>query len=128
LKDRLGLEVICARETAHILETGDEAAVHLPAARAGGLFPPDVTYPACPVDRKVDDGDTIQVGDLRLQVISTPGHCRGHISLYWEMDGRSYLAGGDCVFHGGRILAQSIPDCILTEYADSVLRLAGMQV
>jgi len=34
------------------------------------------------VDGTVDDGDVVAVGDLRLQVIATPGHCDGHVVFY----------------------------------------------
>jgi glyoxylase-like metal-dependent hydrolase (beta-lactamase superfamily II) len=33
------------------------------------------------VDRTVDDGDVLEVGDLRIEVLSTPGHTAGQISL-----------------------------------------------
>lgn len=128
LKQRLGLQVLCHPHAADILERGDEAAVHLPAARACGLFPQDIALPACPVDRRVGEGDRIRVGELELRVLDTPGHCRGHLSLYFELGGRPHLFCGDLVFHGGRILAQSIPDCDLQEYAASVLRLAELPV
>ena len=34
------------------------------------------------VDGTLADGDVVAVGDLRLQVISTPGHCDDHIVFY----------------------------------------------
>jgi hydroxyacylglutathione hydrolase len=33
------------------------------------------------VDRTVDDGDVLEFGDLRIEVLSTPGHTAGQISL-----------------------------------------------
>ncbi len=47
-------------------------------------------------DRLVEDGHTIAVGDLRLEVIHTPGHTPGGISLH--VDGCVFV--GDTLFQG----------------------------
>ena len=47
-----------------------------------------------PADRKVRDGDLIEVGTIRLQVIHTPGHSPGSIVLH--VDG--YAFTGDTLF------------------------------
>lgn len=43
-------------------------------------------FPGGPPEREVDrelvDGDVLKFGDIRLQVIHTPGHTPGHIALY----------------------------------------------
>ncbi len=49
-----------------------------------------------PADIMVKDGDIIQVGDIRLKVIHTPGHSAGGMSLY--LDGRVFT--GDTLFVG----------------------------
>jgi hydroxyacylglutathione hydrolase len=45
--------------------------------------------------RKIDDGDTIDIGDERFDVIHTPGHADDHISLVSE----STIFSGDVVVH-----------------------------
>jgi hydroxyacylglutathione hydrolase len=45
----------------------------------------------------VRDGDVIESGDLRLEVIHTPGHCADHIALL--VDGTDCLTA-DCLFAG----------------------------
>ncbi len=50
--------------------------------------------PAPRVDRHVDEGDTIKVGELELRVLYTPGHTPDSISLY----------AGDRVFTGDVLL------------------------
>src|ERR687884_2287645 len=45
----------------------------------------------------VEDGDTIEVGDLRIDVLYTPGHTPDGISLY--VDGRVFT--GDVLLIGG---------------------------
>jgi glyoxylase-like metal-dependent hydrolase (beta-lactamase superfamily II) len=47
-------------------------------------------------DRLVEDGHTIAVGDLRLEVIHTPGHTPGGISLH--VNGCVFV--GDTLFQG----------------------------
>jgi len=63
--------------------------------------------PAPHIDRHVDDGDVIDVGDVKLRVLYTPGHTPDGIGLYGDGrvltgdtlmirgTGRSDFAGGD---------------------------------
>ncbi len=41
----------------------------------------EVPMPPCKVDRKLNEGDRIRVGDLALEVWHTPGHTAGQLSL-----------------------------------------------
>ena len=55
-----------------------------------------------PVDERVSDGDTVQVGDSRLEVIHLVGHTPGSIALlYDDPDGTPHLYTGDSQFPGG---------------------------
>ena len=47
-------------------------------------------------DNDLADGDVIQVGESTLEVISTPGHAIGSISLYAEIEG--WVFTGDALF------------------------------
>ena len=54
------------------------------------------------VDDRVTDGDTIEFGDVRLQVIHLVGHTPGSIALlYDDPDGTPHLFTGDSLFPGG---------------------------
>lgn len=61
---------------------------------------------ACPVDRRVKEGDVVEVGGMRWKVIETPGHTKGSICLLNEascgnhLDGMSVLISGDTLFCG----------------------------
>ena len=44
-------------------------------------------------DSRVDDGDTIHVGNIELKVIHTPGHTQGGSCLYCKQEG--FLLSGD---------------------------------
>jgi glyoxylase-like metal-dependent hydrolase (beta-lactamase superfamily II) len=50
-------------------------------------------------DGFVDDGDIIEVGDLRLHAIHTPGHTPG--STCFRLEGAPVLFSGDTLFPGG---------------------------
>jgi len=47
-------------------------------------------------DRNLKDGEVIKIGESTLEVICTPGHAEGSISLYAEMEG--WLFSGDALF------------------------------
>ena len=47
-------------------------------------------------DRDLKDGEIIKVGEGTLEVICTPGHAEGSISLYAEMEG--WVFTGDALF------------------------------
>lgn len=51
-----------------------------------------------PADRKLRDGDLIEVGSVKLKVIHTPGHSKGSV----------ILLGSDVVFSGDTLFAGSI--------------------
>ena len=53
--------------------------------------------PSPPVDRPVEDGDIIEIGEEKLEVIHTPGHTPGGICLLCGSD----LITGDTLFVGG---------------------------
>ena len=55
-----------------------------------------------PVDERVSDGETVQVGECRLEVIHLVGHTPGSIALlYDDPDGTPHLFTGDSLFPGG---------------------------
>lgn len=47
-------------------------------------------------DREVADGDVLELGDLRFDVMHTPGHAPGHVVIHGE--GIAFV--GDCLFAG----------------------------
>ncbi|ODS37384.1 MAG: hypothetical protein A7316_07625 [Candidatus Altiarchaeales archaeon WOR_SM1_86-2] len=51
------------------------------------------------VDRKLEDGDVISLGEMKLEVIHTPGHSKGGICLYDKE--RRALFSGDTIFADG---------------------------
>ena len=83
----------------------------------------------CPVDRMVEDGDTVEIGNMKWQVIATPGHTPGGMCLFLEptegQEGAPVLISGDTLFagtHGRTDFAESDPAAMVT----SLKRLAEL--
>jgi hydroxyacylglutathione hydrolase len=57
--------------------------------------PKEVTRIA-PLDRAVDEGDVVELGDTRFEVLNTGGHTLGHLSYYDRADGIAFV--GDTLF------------------------------
>ena len=66
---------------------------------------------SAPATRLVEDGDVIDLGDRRFEVIHTPGHSPGGIAL-WEAES-GILFSGDLVYDG-----PLIEDCYHSDAAD----------
>jgi glyoxylase-like metal-dependent hydrolase (beta-lactamase superfamily II) len=75
------------------------------------------------VDRYVEDEEIVEVGDLRLRSLYTPGHAPGHLAFYLRDEG--LVLSGDALFAGsvGRVdlpggsmevLMRSIEERLLT--------------
>ncbi|MGI6648019.1 MAG: MBL fold metallo-hydrolase [Bacillota bacterium] len=91
LKEQTQAELIIHEEDASMLTS---------AGRNLSLFSGMVmSGPAA--DRTVKEGDKIKVGNtVVLEVIHTPGHTPGGISLKLEVDGKNILFVGDTLFNG----------------------------
>jgi hydroxyacylglutathione hydrolase len=120
--------VVGSPTTRERLERADEHAVGLDVAKTAGYYPVDYVLEPHDFDEEVGAGDRIDVGDLKIEVIETPGHCDGHISLLIETGGKRSLFSGDAIFFGGNILLQNVPDCRLDAQIDTLRRLRSLEI
>jgi hydroxyacylglutathione hydrolase len=120
--------VYLSREVAGFLRDGNEQGISLDIAKQAGIYPPDYVLDPCEVDVELAEGATIGVGDLTLEVLDTPGHSDGHVSLVLEQGGQRGLFAGDVVFFGGKILLQNIYDCRLDAEIRSLRKLRELRV
>ncbi len=67
----------------------------LPEQAAQFGFPPTTAFTP---DRWLADGDVIELGDLRLEVIHCPGHTPGHVVFFNRAEGVAFV--GDVLFAG----------------------------
>ena len=117
------LQVLGSPLTAHVMREADEAAISLPEARDGGMYPVDYTLIPWACQPDLVDSRSFSFGNLTMTPFDTPGHCDGHVSLLVEGGEIRYFIGGDLIFWGGTIVAQNIHDCSLQFYAQSVARM-----
>ncbi len=128
LRARTGAAVVVDAGVADVVRRGDEVATSLAVARQVGVYPADYRLAPCEVDLPVGDGDSFEVGDVRVTAVASPGHCDGHMSWLLDTGERTALFSGDCVFAGGRVSIQAIADCRLDVYAQTMARLARLPV
>jgi glyoxylase-like metal-dependent hydrolase (beta-lactamase superfamily II) len=88
-------EIIKATGAKVAMHEKDAAILHNDVAAA--MF--DARRPQFDVDIPLKDGDVIDLEDIKLQVIHTPGHTPGSICLYEPVT--KVLFTGDTVFEGG---------------------------
>ena len=71
-----------------------------------------------PADRRLSEGDLIEIGNVKLRVIHTPGHSPGSIALLAE----DYVFSGDTLF-AGSIGRYDLPGASLNELVNSLKKL-----
>jgi glyoxylase-like metal-dependent hydrolase (beta-lactamase superfamily II) len=83
------------------------------------------SYAVAPVTptRIVVDGEEIDLGDRRFEVLHLPGHTPGEIGL-WEDETRTLLSG-DCVYESG-VLLDELPESDVPDYLRSMIRLRDL--
>ncbi len=92
----------------------DGAAEH---ARYFGL---EIEQPP-PATGTLNEGDTVSVGDLRFDVIHTPGHEPGHVVIH----GNGVAFVGDCLF-AGSVGRTDLPLASSSELARSLERIVEL--
>ncbi len=85
-------------------------------------------------DEVLDDDDVLEVGELRVRTIATPGHTAG--SMCFAVAGTPLLFSGDTLFPGGpgathfeggdfRTIIRSIEDRLFVPYGSDTVVLPG---
>lgn len=121
-----GARIHASVGAASAIRDGDSDVVGLRKAQAGGYYPADYVLEPCPVDVEFEGGQAIELGRLRITPIDSAGHCDGHAVFLVEGGQRTYLFSGDCIFWGGTIILQNIPDCSIPDYAETMERLDAL--
>ena len=70
------------------------------------------------------DGQMVAAGNIRLEVLHTPGHAPDHICL-WRAGWRR-LFGGDLLIEGGSVVVPGTRGGGLIAYLDSLRRVAAL--
>ncbi|GGD72648.1 MBL fold metallo-hydrolase [Paenibacillus nasutitermitis] len=127
-REAYGLKVVASEEAAPWIASADHEKTSIGQAIASGVYPRDYMYTPCPIDDVVREGDMLQVGQLRVSIVETPGHANGHISFLMEINGRTCIFVGDAMFAGGKIFIQNSWDCHIQKYAATIDKLASLSI
>lgn len=128
IQERSGCKVYAPAKEAKAIETGDEEATSIAAAK-GGLYPLDFTYPKCTGGViGLEDGETVTLGNVTVRVFMVPGHSLCDMVMYAEIDGKKCMFTADAVFVCGQVLIQSLYDVSLWPYSRAMQKLAEIEV
>ena len=114
-------------DMAHVRHAGIPVAAHPADAEmmrdphGQGLTLPFVVEPV-EIDRPLSDGDRIAIGTVELQVLHTPGHTQGSVTIW--IPSADVLFTGDTLLKGGAGHTAE-PGASLPALATSVRRLAA---
>ncbi|WP_152363499.1 MBL fold metallo-hydrolase [Microlunatus speluncae] len=123
----LGATVYASAEVAGYLREGDAEKASFDVMQGPGGYPDDYRFRSCAVDGELTDGERLAVGELELEVLSTPGHSSGHLAFLLHRPGGTDLFSGDAAFAQGRILLQDLWDCSVRESTRTIRRLAALK-
>jgi len=121
-KELMSSTIAAHESVADSIETLDEMTLASMALQRGIKMEPTS------VEERLKDGDKIQVGSHRLEVIHTPGHTPGSICLFSEIDEKRILFSGDTVSARGRLGYINGPGFKLEEWKNSLKRLLDLDI
>lgn len=92
-------------------------------------FPEHGPYSPVHIDLRLKDGDVIETGGVRIEVLETPGHTAGSVMFRMEEEGKQVLFAGDAIgiAQEGRAVTlgwEGGEDFDMQTYFRSLLRLA----
>lgn len=113
LKQATGAEILIHEDDAQLLAD--------PSKNLSKMMGFTVVSPSA--DRLLREGDLVRVGSFELEVMHTPGHTRGSISLHCTSD--SIVFTGDTLF-AGSIGRTDLPSSSFKDIMRSLSRLMGL--
>jgi len=120
--------VIAPEPSKPILETADEEASGLRAARDQGVYPPGLRLAPCPVHTAVRDGETFSAAGLEFTAFHVRGHSRDAFCYLTRSLGSPWLFCGDVVFYGGVLGVINAEGSGMEGYRADLCKLGGLDV
>jgi len=128
IRERTGCEVIAPQISRRALETGDEEAIGLCAAREHGSYPADLHLSPCSIDREVRDGDIFESAGIKFKPIHVRGHSEDMFCYWTNFNDQNWLFSGDAVFWGGVLGVINIVGSGMEGYRSDLSKLQGLGV
>jgi hydroxyacylglutathione hydrolase len=120
-REVLKCDVVAHPKSVAAIEDGDEVITYARIDAQGIRIP----MPRCKVDRTIDEGEILQIGDKSLSVWSTPGHTAGQLALRMG----NLLFSGDNIFRDGTVgVIDAHHGSNLVEYISSLKRILAADV
>lgn len=125
LQKMTGAQVVASEQDARLLESGGKGDYH---------FGPAYRFPPVKVDRHVEQGDAVTLGNVTLTAHMTPGHTQG--TTTWtttaltESDTRVHVVfvGSTAVNEGVKLVGNSAYPRIAEDFTATFARLAAIEV
>lgn len=121
-----GCEIYAPALEAQAIAEGDETATSISLGK-GLMYPEDYVFEKCRVE-KLEDGQSVTLGDVTLTGIALPGHSLQDMVYFGNIGGRESMFTGDCVFAAGQVLIQSVYDVSIYPYKLGMNRIAELNV
>jgi metallo-beta-lactamase class B len=123
LKERFGAQLAVMKDDVALIESG---------GRGDFKYGDALAYQGAKVDRVLDDGDTIRMGDVLLTAYFTPGHTRGATTWVANLvvDGRTYVVAfpnGAGINPGYRLVKNASYPGIADNYRRTLDKLATLK-
>jgi glyoxylase-like metal-dependent hydrolase (beta-lactamase superfamily II) len=118
--EKFGVRVYGSRETARRVSQGDEDSIALPEARRSGLYRASDTLRPCPVCAINGGPAVLEIGDVTIEAIATPGHAADHTAYLTSVNGLRILFAGDLLFPDGQVALLNTHDCCSRQLVKSL--------
>lgn len=127
-RETTGCTVYAPEPSRAAIESGDEELTGLAAAKQSGVYPPEIRFEPCPVERSIAHDEQIEIAGQSLHAIHVRGHSPDAFCYLTEFDGRRTLFAGDVVFYGGVLGVVNAPGSGMEGYRADLDRLANRGV
>jgi hydroxyacylglutathione hydrolase len=128
LREKTGCRVVAPEIGRATLESGDEEASGLRAAREQGVYPRNFRLSPCVVDVAVCDGETFAAAGIEFTAIHVRGHSRDAHCYLTRSNGTAWLFSGDVVFYGGVLGVINAEGSSMDGYRADIGKLSGLAV
>ena len=126
IKDITSARVYMHQDGAEFVEEGNEEKMGLVVAKRSGLYSSGYTFTPFKVDCRIEDGQIITVGKLKLRAVHTPGHSKDSTCFYMDGGSRRMLFSGDVVLFEGKIGLLNRSGSNLEDYRKNFQKIASL--